>query len=239
MKRDLDRDFNTATFWLGVLFILGCLTSLYGCQPKPDYSPICRPVHVRAATAKVVNGVPSQDRRATVKVFLAGGFCSGTIVGPHTVLLAAHCKEPKVIAVEDFGAFEVVETITHPAYNSNVRTDLRLAYTENELPAPFAQIAEPGLQCEQLVAQGYGFGSDGELHERNVETVVRYDEIIIGTESICNGDSGGPLYALRADGSYVLVGVTSFGAGEPYVCDGPVGFMSLFVLGSWVEENIK
>lgn len=210
----------------------------FGCTNKPDYSPICRTARTGSVSAYIVGGVPSQDRRATVKVFNAGGTCSGTIVGPHTVLLAAHCVDPQVIAVEDFGAFQVEDTLIHEGYNGNVRTDLQLAYTENELPAPFAEIAKPGLQCEQLVAQGYGRGSDGELHERNVETVVRYDEVIITTTATCSGDSGGPLYALRSDGSYVLVGVTSFGAGGED-CDGPGGSMNLLVLGDWVEENTK
>ena len=220
-----------------VMFIIAMLTGCGG--GKVSYEPICRQGPVAGAPAYIVDGVPSTDRRATVKVILGGGYCSGTIVGPHTVLTAGHCRNPEVVAVENDAAYLVRENIEHPAYNGNVRTDLRLVYTFEELPGPYAELAGPGLVCEQLVAQGYGFGSDGALHERNVETVVRYDEVIIGTESICNGDSGGPLYALRADGTYVLVGVSSFGSGEPRVCDGPVGFMNLLVLGSWVEENIE
>lgn len=223
-----------------VCFIIAMLT---GCAAEPNYEPICRPSAVGRADAYVVGGTPSQDRRATVKVYLAGGHCSGTVIGPQTVLTAGHCKEPRIVAVEDFGAFEVVEDVVHPGYNGNVRTDLRLLYVENPLPAPFADIASNALVCETLLVQGYGYGSDPNysLAERRVQAAVRYEEVIITTEGSCNGDSGGPLYGVRADGSYVLVGVTSFGSGEPNVCDGPGGYMNLLVpaLGDWVREGIR
>jgi len=215
------------------------LLALVGCKVEMNYAPVCEAPEVVSITSAVVGGAPSQDRRATVKVFNSDGSCSGTIIGPHTVLTAGHCNTPKVIAVEDFGAFEVVEHFAHPGYNSAVRTDVRIVYVENELPAPFATIATDSLVCERLVVQGYGIGSDGELHERDVETVARFDEVIIATEGSCNGDSGGPLWALRADGSYVLVGVTSFGSGAPPECEGPGGYMNLLVLGDWVSEQVR
>jgi len=220
-----------------VCFIIAMLTGCSG--TVVNYAPICTAPPVDAIESYIIDGTPSVDRRGTAKVILGSGYCSGTVVGPRTVLLAGHCKNPEVIAIENGAAYIVVEDIEHPEYNGNVRLDLRLAYTANDLPEPWVPIARETLVCEQLITQGYGFGSEGKLHERNVETVVRYDEVIIGTESICNGDSGGPLYAIRPDGSYVLVGVSSFGSGQPYVCDGPVGFMNLLVLGSWVEENIR
>jgi hypothetical protein len=238
-----ERTENNVVFWIGVAFILFCFgRALAGCGGDDmDYSPICRHdgERVGSTEAAIIDGVPSQDRRGSAKVFAGGGFCSGTVIGPHTVLTAGHCRTPKFIEVENVGRYPVVAHVPHPDYNGNVRYDVRLAFVAEVLPEPYVTIASEPIECENLVAQGYGVGSEGALHERIVYAVVRYDEVIIGTESICNGDSGGGLYALHADGSYSLVGVNSFGFGEAGVCDGPVGFANLLVLGDWVVENIN
>jgi hypothetical protein len=239
------RTISDTIFWLGVSFVLLCLIhALSGCGEDMNHSPICRHDEGRVGRveAPIIDGVPSQDRRGSALVFLPRGYCTGTVIGPHTVLTAGHCKNPESIEIDIDGqriGFEAIANFAHPDYNGNLRNDVRLVFVGDVLPEPYVTIASEPIECENLVAQGYGIGSEGALHERFVYTVVRYDEVIIGTESICNGDSGGGLYALHADGSYSLVGVNSFGFGEAGVCDGPVGFANLLVLGDWVVENIN
>jgi hypothetical protein len=185
----------------------------------------------------IVNGEPSVDRRSTAYV-QGEGFCSGTVVGPHTVLTAAHCVMTDVL-IEDVAWYDVVDTLEHPDYDFPV-SDLRLLFVEETLPEPYATIGLPG-ECYGLVAQGYGFGSNGELNERVVNEVGRSHGFINTDEGVCNGDSGGPLYALTEDGP-VLVGVTSWGTSEPNVCIGGTnGFTDLTLPANteWVLENIR
>ena len=83
-------------------------------------------------------------------------------------------------------------------------------------------------------------GSGGELHERTVVERDRHYGVIETGEGICNGDSGGPLYARNKDG-YSLVGVASFGTSEPGVCIGGTnGFVDLTlpVNADWIQENL-
>ncbi len=190
-----------------------------------------------------MNGSPSTDRRSTVWVGGSNGWCSGTVVGPHTVLTAAHCQGMNRVCLElNKACVHVDEDLEHPHYAFPL-SDLRLLYVAGlpVLEVPVATLGDHS-ECVSLLAQGFGYGSDGELHERPVEHVYRDGQSIYGSESICNGDSGGPLYALDSDGAYTLVGVSSFGLNEPYEClGGAVGFVDLTLNDNiqWIEENLR
>jgi secreted trypsin-like serine protease len=240
---DFDREFYTATFWLGVLFILGCITiGLSGCG-STDLGPLCEAPPIAADSQYVVNGSPSTDRRSTVFVKGGDGYCSGTVVGPHTVLTAAHCAGMHLVCLDfNSACIEVVDELQHPLYNFPLH-DIHLLYVP-DLPVFGLPVATLGdhSECVRQIAQGYGYGSDGELHERVVEHVYRDGSTIYGSESICNGDSGGPLYAVDSDGSTTLIGVSSFGLNEPNECiGGAVGFVDLTTDNKieWIEENLR
>lgn len=221
--------------------VLGIILSLLltGCGEHPE--PYCAAPDVDYTIGAIVNGEPSTNRRSTVYVENPKGFCSGTIIGPHTVLSAAHC-DPVDILVEGVAWFEVTESVRHPDYLFPVH-DLILAYTDEVLPGPYAPIGlAEDEACYSLIAQGYGWGSLGELHEREVyETWHGHGTITTG-EGICSGDSGGPLYGVQALGVPHLVGVTSWGTSTPNECEGGTnGFTDLNdpANGDWVRENIR
>ena len=228
------------TYVFSLAFFLYLCFCLSGCGGGPhDLGPLCEAPEIAASSQYIVNGSPSTDRRATVKVVSDSGWCSGTIVGPHTVLTAAHC-EGTVVFFEDGTRIEVGDGLRHPNY-AFPHSDLYLLYSEVTFPEPYASLGDHS-ECVSLLAQGYGIGSNHELHEREVEHVYRDGQSIYGSESICNGDSGGPLYALDSDGAYTLVGVSSFGLNEPYECTGgAVGFVDLTLNDhiTWIEEHLR
>jgi hypothetical protein len=168
-----------------------------------------------------------------------GNGCTGSIVGPHTVLTAGHCLFPRDVRV--FGIptpYEVFHTHPHPDYAGIGAYDLRLVYTLEELPKPYAQLGSAGDDAYMLV-QGYGVGSIAGLHERQVWECSRSDGVIITTPAVCSGDSGGPLYTVDATGQPRQIGVTSFGFGEPPLCVGASGFVDLNYPGhiEWIQEH--
>jgi len=143
------------------------------------------------------------------------------------------------VLVEGVAWYDVVGELVHEDY-SFPHADLAMFYVEEVLPEPYAVV---GLvtECSALVAQGYGVGSGGKLHERVVYETDRAGGFILTDEGVCNGDSGGPVYAITEDGP-VLVGVTSWGTSEPNVCIGGTNAftdLTLPVNVDWVTENIK
>ena len=230
---------GTVTYVAAIGFALLIAATFAGCgEPAPPY---CADPDVASTEAAIVHGEPSTNRRGTVYVALEDGFCSGTVIGPHTVLTAAHCENPTDVSIEGVGWFEAVEDIEHPDYFFP-NADLRLVYFEEVLPEPYVSIGLRDEPCYSLTVQGYGFGSGGELHERTVTEIDHGWGIIRATEGICNGDSGGPLYGHQHLGVVTLVGVSSFGLNEPHVCEGgQTGFVDLNdpANGDWVKENIR
>ena len=214
---------------LGIIIALAC-----GCG---DELPLlCEPPDVASIEAGIVNGEVSTDRRSTVYVETAGGYCSGVALGPHTVLTAAHCTDPQAVLIEDVAWFDVNQAITHPDVVFPLY-DLQILHTLQTLPGPFAPIGL-ATTCTHLITQGYGVGSDS-LSERTVTELGRSFGIIRTTEGTCRGDSGGPLYAITPEGP-VLVGITSFGLGQSEECEGGyTGFIDLTVpdIADWVKEN--
>lgn len=63
---------------------------------------------------------------------------------------------------------------------------------------------------------------------------------MIRNQSPCPGDSGGPLTAVVADGSRVLIGAVSYGRGGPNGCNSghPVAFARVSSFRSWAENEM-
>ena len=232
----------TVTYGFSLAFFLYLCFFLAGCGDPGGAGPLYCPApeDIDSTASYIIDGEVSVDRRATVYVSGGGSYCTGTAIGPYTVLTAAHCQNVERVCL-GFGSncTAVSEDIVREGANMPGARDLRILHTLSTIPGPHAELGFLE-DCDTYIAQGYGSQgggqrADGQLWEREVNVCVNNYGVLIASQGICNGDSGGPLWCNNR-----LVGVSSFGWGAPNVCDGSTGFVNLDVDGNreWVEENV-
>jgi hypothetical protein len=233
---------------------------------------------VKGELLSIIGGFEAEDYYSTVQIMIQDhpgsgwGWCSGTVISPHTVLTAGHCKSAESIYrvyqdryKGDKRYFVPSSDLRHPGYTRWDSTycridldtgepctgtnadgcytmrcpphdDLLLLYFEEELPWPAADgIYDPDIDwedCSDLIAQGWGRtqmsgvtppqgyeyvdcegGVAACLQQAPIEVIhhrpTDYDLWARGWGNICFGDSGSAQYALMADGSVLVAGVTS------------------------------
>lgn len=163
---------------------------------------------VCSSTAAVVDGFVSSEERSTVAVART---CTGVLVGPVTVLTAAHCHADASYVRFAGEVVSVWDRIPHPDWTGGVVNDVEVLVLEEPLPGPYATIAAPEVGF--ALVQGYGYDEEcnsGTLREAEVVFDV-VNEVAAFTgpgPGSCYGDSGGPLYQ---GGS--VVALTSHGRG--------------------------
>lgn len=210
--------------------------------PRPDGSrPVQRPATcseadfpaIAVSGAAVVNGTVEPgatpltrgQRNAIVALWtpdLPSLVCTGTFIGPTTVITAAHCINPVTLqirigpqaraAVEQIGVSEIIE---HPSDDLAVLR-LNRPPTSPVTPLPVGgQGLQPNMRVEMA---GYGQREDGYDELRYVVSPVSRisdDRIFVdgdGRRGLCFGDSGGPaLWLSPTTGRIEVVGVLSSG----------------------------
>jgi V8-like Glu-specific endopeptidase len=156
----------------------------------------------------------------------SGSICTGTIIGPHTVLTAAHCVSPATI-----GAGQVIDllpgtTLALPGIPTSSRTfnpswnvnNLQGCHDEGILHTTqtLSPICSRGTFNPGASVRLVGYGSNTHSNT-GVGTKRQVTVSVVGSNAVlfqdgnsnmqtCHGDSGGPAF----QGANV-VGVTSFG----------------------------
>ena len=192
------------------------------------------PVAPQRAHRGIIGGEETTGWPAVVAYLFGGGtgLCTGTVIGPSTVLTAAHCGAYAAEGDEIFfgssiyeaGDTVAVETVDlHPDYQDLDAThDLAVVTLADPVDVePIvlnAETIDDSLAGTMLHAVGYGNAdlytgeTMGIKRETDVELIDVHGHLIFHEtpgQNTCSGDSGGPILLEQNEG-WVLVGVASF-----------------------------
>lgn len=238
---------------VGSLFGFTVLASLFGSSAAAA-PPLIQPAE---STPRIYGGEPTGVCDWPTTVSMAGN-CSGTLVHPEIVVYAAHCGQiPWVFfgeTIDDTGAGRMIDTEyceVNPHFNTlGENTDF--AFCKLVEPVTDIEIVPILMGCEtQLLQPGteviaVGFGFD-EFNNYGTKRAVSFPIVTVDGEvqaggdglSICNGDSGGPLFLrlppeLDPQQSWRVFGVTSWG---PSDCALPQWFGTMHSAVAWIEKR--
>jgi V8-like Glu-specific endopeptidase len=157
---------------------------------------------------------------------------------------------------EKEGFTEVVDIVAHPEWGTgeSFHADIGIAKLAGAVPVtPMTWTADPvddGWIGRVVTLAGYGtvdLDDNGSGYKRTgTMTVLDWDDdvVLLGADAagqaLCPGDSGSPIL-LERDGTWVIVGVTSYGSVAPdegYPCGHFNGATRLDVWDAWIRDQL-
>jgi secreted trypsin-like serine protease len=208
------------------------LLTAVGCAAPPaDQTTFGQP----QSRSSIVGGQQTSAFPATGMLLMYGQtFCTGTLIGPRTVLTAGHCVEGMDPAAVSFGigpnennisvSIPVASAVQHPGFDmQQLVNDIAIVTLSEDAPvAPMAVNTSMNASWvgRTVTLVGYGVSNgpaqSGAGIKRKVDVTIdqvgsgSFQYTTIQGKSACNGDSGGPAYA-DVGGQTVVAGVTSYG----------------------------
>lgn len=220
---------------------------IVGEEKLPAYGKLEASVTVRFAPlqktqlnnveSQLINGTPVNPLQfPAIFRMTSGGTCTAAVVGPASILLAAHCVGHLRRITLSAGGREVIGICEHaPGYHSitNRSEDWALCLLERTVggfPYESVNIRSVPSVGDRLILTGYGCTSEGGsldgLLRIGVSTVVdkpnahwpdetstiyTSSDPSVGGAILCPGDSGGPLFQASGDlgAARTVVGVNS------------------------------
>ena len=236
------------------------LALLVGCGPAPLGS-----TGIEMQGRGIVGGEETTGWPAVVAYLVDGGdggLCSATLIGPRTVLTAAHCANASTPSDQVFfgsslfepgATIDVASAVVHDGYNASSGVlDLALLILDRDASTDPIALNDERVDGDWIGRSLHvvGYGNDdvyagttaGIKRETDVELVGIEGHLIYHESdghNTCSGDSGGPVL-VEQDGGWVLVGVTSFVYPidpDDDACDGGGGENRVDRSLDWINEN--
>lgn len=235
--------------------LAGLLTTAMMFSATSSALAFSTPESDQAPTTRIYGGEAS--KACSWPSTIGFGGCTGTLVHPQVVLYAAHCgKQKKVMFGETYrGAAKTVPIKfckINPEYRGIAKgTDF--AFCVLSEPVEGVTIAPIAYGCElEQIKPGakvwnVGFGQtdakvSGVKHEVEVpvnKLILNDREVMTGGngKATCYGDSGGPTFIKLSDGTWRIMGITSYGSSSQ--CGHPSGLTMANIAVPWIHKELK